>query len=252
MDSPCFALKRSLAACLSGLVLAGASAQAAPPAAPNAAAVQGNASGIYGGASGIYVGVIGKDDNVLLSLRGDAGISGSYHHERGWNQEVYELSGNASGQRITLRSGGNAALRAQGGRFEGSASADGATISGTWVGADGRRLPFTLTRAAAWTTQAVVADGGVRSCERPRFADARYERVNRELAEACDYFLADGHEGPGKLRLEIDSLGQYMVAAVAYAENRGRELPPEVIAVDLGSSAEESPLPPSTTLAARP
>jgi hypothetical protein len=92
----------------------------------------------------------------------------------------------------------------------------------------------------------------VRSCERPRFADARYERVNRELAQACDYFLADGHEGPGQLRLEIDSLGQYMVAAVAYAENRGRELPPEVIAVDLGSSAEESPLASSTTLAARP
>jgi len=245
MDSPCFALKRTLAACLSGLVLACAGAHAAPPAAPNAAAVQGNASGIY-------VGVIGKDDTVLLSLRGDAGLSGSYHHERGWNQEVYELSGNASGQRITLRSGGNAALRAQGGRFEGSASADGATISGTWVGADGRRQPFTLTRAAAWNTQAVVADGGVRSCERPRFAEARYERVNRELAEACDYFLADGHEGPGKLRLEIDSLGQYMVAAVAYAENRGRELPREVIAVDLGGSAEELPVPPSTTLAARP
>ncbi|MDB5807483.1 MAG: hypothetical protein JWN73_4805 [Betaproteobacteria bacterium] len=200
-------------------------------------------------AQGVYVGEIGEGNNVLLTLEpsaaGVVAVSGSYHPALGWNQQDFQVAGQ-------LRPDGRLALRAtltgargkvaQAGRFETKLSKDGEHISGTWTSADGRRkLPVTLTRAAAWTSQAVEADGGVRNCVRPRFTDPRYEQVNRELAEACDYFLADGHEGPGRLRLEIDSLGQYMVAAVAYASNRGADLPPEVIAVDLGSSEDSAP-----------
>jgi hypothetical protein len=250
----------AFATCLGTLALACAAAGTMPAtvALPQATAAAGqpNAGGI---GAGIYVGTIGGDDNVLVSLHPAQGgaLAGSYHHARGWNQEVYELSGSlAQDTRLSLRSGGNAALRAQGGRFEGKLSADGAAFTGTWTGPGGRRLPVTLTRAATWHTQSVLADGGTRSCERPRFADVRYERLNRELAEACDYFLADGAEGPGKLRLEIDSLGQYMAAAVAYAESRGRELPPEVITVDLGEAANTQaaaqPEPRGTALATRP
>jgi hypothetical protein len=256
----------ALATCLSTLALACAAAggthnSTSPSGATNAASTAVPPAQDAGSA-GIYLGTIGADDNVLVSLRAQpaAGISGSYHHARGWSQEVYELTGTLSREtQLILKSGGNATLRAQGGRFEGKLSADGSTFTGTWSGPGGRRLPVTLNRVATWHTQSVLADGGTRSCERPRFADARYERLNRELAEACDYFLADGAEGPGKLRLEIDSLGQYMAAAVAYAENRGRELPPEVIALDLseaaGSQAADqaaAPSPRSTALATRP
>lgn len=251
----------ALATCLSTLALACAAAGVTSNAAAPAAAVanEANATATPAGSAGIYMGTIGGDDNVLVSLRAQpaGGISGSYHHARGWSQEVYELTGALTREtQLSLRSGGNAALRAQGGRFEGKLSADGSTFTGTWTGPGGRRLPVTLSRAATWHTQSVLADGGTRSCERPRFADARYERLNRELAEACDYFLADGAQGPGKLRMEIDSLGQYMAAAVAYAENRGRELPPEVIAVDLsetaGMQAGAQPEPRNTALATRP
>jgi hypothetical protein len=90
-------------------------------------------------------------------------------------------------------------------------------------------------RAAEWVRQSVKADRGVRTCVRPRFFDPAYARVNIELAEACDYFLADGQEGPGTLSLEIDSVTGSVVAAVAYANTGGREHPPEVITVDLAA-----------------
>jgi len=193
-------------------------------------------------AQGVYMGEIGAGNTVLLTLEPPASgatVSGSYHPALGWNQQDFQLSGRiGAGGRLALRATltGARGKVAQAGRFDAKLNENGERISGTWTSADGRRkLPVTLTRAAAWTRQAVEADGGVRTCERPRFTDVRYEQVNRELAEACDYFLADGHEGPGQLRLEIDSLGQYMVAAVAYASNRGTDLPPEVIAIDLGS-----------------
>ena len=192
-------------------------------------------------AQGIYMGEIGEGNAVLLTLEPaapGAAIAGSYHPALGWNQQDMQLAGKADGQRLTLRTSAAGAhgKLIQTGRVEARLSPDGAAISGTWTSADGHRhAPVTLTRAATWTSQAVQADGGVRNCERPRFSDVRYERVNRELADACDYFLADGTQGPGQLRLEIDSLGQYMVAAVAYASNRGQELVPEVITVDLGS-----------------
>ncbi|HEX4327327.1 MAG TPA: hypothetical protein VH105_10940 [Burkholderiales bacterium] len=199
-------------------------------------------------AQGVYVGEIGPGNAVLLTLEPAApgsAVTGAYHPALGWNQQDWQLSGQlSSSRRLNLRATESSAhgKAAEAGRFDARVSEDGARIAGTWTSADGRRrLPVSLTRAASWSTQAVEADGGVRTCERPQFADARYERVNRELAEACDYFLADGHEGPGKLRLEIDSLGQYMVAAIAYARNRGAELPPEVIAVDLGSEDDSLP-----------
>lgn len=207
--------------------------------------------------AGIYVGNIGENDTVVLSLRAATNLcgsqlTGSYHHANGADQEVYEVAGSAQpGQRLTLRGSGAPTLRTRGGRFEGNANTDGSTITGTWIAADGRRQPFALQRAAAWTSQAVQAKGGVRSCERPQFTETRYLPVNRELAEACDYFLADGLQGPGTLRLEIDSLGQYMVAAVAYAKSGGRELPPEIIAVDLGQEGEVAQAR-DTTLARRP
>ena len=197
---------------------------------------------------GIYVGEIGRGNGVLLTLEPattGGTISGTYHPALGWNQQDWQLTGQLSADRrlslrATLEDGHRKAAGA--GRFDVRISEDGAHIDGLWISADGgRKLPVSLTRTAAWTTQAVEADGGVRVCERPQFADARYERANRELAEACDYFLADGHEGPGKLRLEIDSLGQYMVAAIAYASNRGVDLPPEVIAVDLGGDDDSLP-----------
>jgi len=205
---------------------------------------------------GVYVGDVGNGNTVLMSLQasGAASVSGAYHYARGWTQDNMELAGEVgANQRIALRETlMGSGQRKQSGRFEGRVSGGGATISGTWTSADGRRsLPFTLTRAAAWTRLAALADGGVRDCERPRFFDARYARLNRELAEACDYFLADGHQGPGTLRLEIDSLGQYMVAAVAYASNGGHELPPEVIAVDLGSSEDDLPESHASKVAAR-
>lgn len=192
-------------------------------------------------AQGIYVGEIGQGNAVLLTLDPAAGnaLAGSYHPAQGWNQADTGLAGRADANGILHLAASQAGAKGKivrTGRMEVRPNADGSALHGIWVSADGRRkLPVTLTRAAAWASQAVEAAGGVRTCERPHFSDARYERVNRELAEACDYFLADGAEGPGKLRLEIDSLGQYMVAAVAYASNRGQDLPPEVIAVDLGS-----------------
>jgi hypothetical protein len=203
-------------------------------------------------AQGVYVGEIGPGNAVLLTLAPAApgsAVIGAYHSALGWNQQDWQLSGQLSASRhLSLRAtlDGARGKAAEAGRFDARLDArisdDGTRIGGTWISADGRRkLPVSLTRAASWTTQAVVADGGVRTCERPQFSDARYERANRELAEACDYFLADGHEGPGKLRLEIDSLGQYMVAAIAYASNRGTDLPPEVIAVDLGSEDDNLP-----------
>jgi hypothetical protein len=199
-------------------------------------------------AQGLYVGEIGPGNAVLLTLESAASgsaVTGAYHPALGWNQQDGQLSGQlTAGQRLNLRATVDDAhgKAAAAGRLDARISADGSRIAGTWISADGRRkLPVSLTRTASWTTQAVEADGGVRVCERPQFADARYERANRELAEACDYFLADGHEGPGKLRLEIDSLGQYMVAAIAYASNRGIDLPPEVIAVDLGSEDDSLP-----------
>ena len=198
-------------------------------------------------AQGVYVGEIGPGNAVLLTLEPAApggAVTGAYHPALGWNQQDWQLSGQLSAnQRLNLRAtlDGARGKAAEAGRFDARVSADGTRIAGTWISADGRRkLPLSLTRTASWTTQAVEADGGVRTCERPQLADPRYERVNRELAEACDYFLADGHEGPGKLRLEIDSLGQYMVAAIAYASNRGADLPPEVIAVDIGSEEDSA------------
>jgi hypothetical protein len=199
-------------------------------------------------AQGVYEGEIGRGNAVLLTLEPaatGAAVSGSYHPAMGWNQQDFQVTGQITADgRLTLRATliGARDKVAQAGRFDAKLNQTGERISGTWTSADGRRkLPVTLTRAATWTSQAVEADGGVRTCERRRFTDPRYEQVNRELAEACDYFLADGHEGPGKLRLEIDSLGQYMVAAVAYASNRGADLPPEVIAIDLGSGEDNAP-----------
>jgi hypothetical protein len=199
-------------------------------------------------AQGVYMGEIGSGNAVLLTLKPAApgsAVTGAYHPALGWNQQDWQLSGQLSASRhLNLRAtlDGAHGKAAEAGQFDTRISDDGTRIAGTWISADGRRkLPVSLTRAASWTTQAVVADGGVRTCERPQFSEARYERANRELAEACDYFLADGHEGPGRLRLEIDSLGQYMVAAIAYASNRGTELAPEVIAVDLGSEDDSTP-----------
>lgn len=211
-------------------------------------------------AQGVYVGEIGAGNTVLLTLDPAAGdaVSGSYHPALGWNQRDTSLAGKVAGTRLTLIATQAAAkgklLRT--GRIDASLSEDGESLRGTWISADGRRkLPVTLTRAASWHTQAVEADGGVRVCERPRFSDSRYESVNRELAETCDYFLADGGKGPGKLRLEIDSVGQYMVAAVAYASNRGEELPPDVITVDLDgpdNAAGAYPPPATRAIAWRP
>ena len=46
---------------------------------------------------------------------------------------------------------------------------------------------------------------------------------------------------PGACTWKSIALGQYMVAAIAYAENSGRELPPETIAVDLGATEDAPP-----------
>jgi len=188
--------------------------------------------------AGLYLGDLGGGDTVLLTLRASDGqpaqLAASYHHARGWDQQVFELTGSAQANRLTLRG-----ATAKVGAFDLRAQ-DADTLTGTWTDPAGRRQAVTLTRAASWSTQSVLAKDGVRSCERPRFTEARYERINRELAEACDYFLADGFEGPGTLRMEIDSLGQYMVAAVAYAKSGGRELPPEIIAIDLGTAVENT------------
>ena len=234
------------------LALACGVAHAAP-------AQEDNGVNVLHAAQSLYVGDVGQGNEVLLVLKPAGGrkLAGSYHYARGWSQDELALAGDAINQQVVLR---ETLITEQGkhsrsGVFRGQISADGSTITGTWISTDGRRkLPFTLTRAATWSTQSVAADGGVRSCERPRFADTRYERLNRELAEACDYFLADGHEGPGRLHLEIDSLGQYMVAAIAYAENSGRELPPETIAVDLGATEDAPPelRPAVTAIASHP
>lgn len=223
-------LRSALATASTALALQCSFAHAAPATPPAAAPVQG-----------LYAGTLGNGQAVLVSLHAQgATLTGSYHFElsgQGWTEEEVGLTG-TTGARLTLRETlpGPRGKKAGSGVFDASASADGATLTGTWKSADGKRsLPFTLSRAAAWHTQAVLADGGLRTCERPRFADERYTPVNRELAEACDYFLADGHAGPGHLRVEIDSLGQYIVSAVAYATSGGRELAPETIAVDLGA-----------------
>ncbi|HEY4372116.1 MAG TPA: hypothetical protein VGN52_09345 [Burkholderiales bacterium] len=211
-------------------------------------------------AQGVYAGEIGAGNTVLLTLDPAAGaaLTGSYHPALGWNQQDTSVTGQTADGRVTLattQTGPKGKLRRTG-RIDARLSENGDSLRGTWTSADGRRkLPVTLARAASWHTQAVEADGGVRVCERPRFSDNRYESVNRELAETCDYFLADGREGPGKLRLEIDSVGQYMVAAVAYASNRGQELPPEVITVDLGgpdNAAGAYPPPATRAIAWRP
>ena len=213
---------------------------------------------------GLYLGEVGPGNAVLVSLKPGAvadgargpAIQGEYHYARGWSPDILALSGEVgSARRLVLRETlvdtHDRPVRT--GTFRGHLAADASAISGTWSSADGRRqLPFHLARAAQWTSQSVKADGGVRSCERPQFSDPRYAKVNRELAEACDYFLADGAQGPGTLSLAIDSLGQYMVAAVAYATTQGRELPPEVIAIDLGSDAPAMPDPTIRAVAARP
>ena len=210
-------------------------------------------------AQGLYLGEVGHGNAVLVTLKPGAPstrignvvpatLSGEYHYAKSWSQDTLELAGEIEpNRRLALW---ETLVRADGkrnstGSFAGRVSLDGATISGQWKSGDGRRTqPFTLTRTAFWTTQSVVAQGnpkagvapGVRSCERPQFIDAKFAPVNLELAQACDAFLADGAEGSGHLSLAIDSLGQYLVAAVAYATTGGRELPPEVITVDLGTA----------------
>jgi hypothetical protein len=214
-------------------------------------------------AQGLYSGEVGPGNAVLVALKPGAPstriaavppatLTGAYHYARSWSQDTLELSGEVvANRRVALRETlvGADGKQRQTGTFEGRVSRDGAQISGQWHSGDGRRTaPFHLTRAAVWTAQAVRAQGdptagvapGVRTCERPQFIDARYTRVNQELAEACDAFLADGSEGAGKLSLHIDSLGEYLVAAVAYATSGGRELPPEVITVDLGSTDDST------------
>lgn len=211
---------------------------------------------------GLYLGEIGPGNKVLVSLRGgpaanpggtSAGLSGEYHYARIWSQDRLQLAGE-------VRSDGRVAvhetLAAQDGRhgrsgeFKGEASPDGGAILGTWSSADGRRShAFGLVRAAEWVRQSVKADRGVRTCVRPRFFDPGYDKLNRELAEACDYFLADGREGPGFLSLEIDSFTGPVVAAVAYATSGGAELPPEVITVDLTGEGGSAPVIPTAPAA---
>jgi hypothetical protein len=213
---------------------------------------------------GLYLGEVGPGNPVLVSLkpgtaangaRGQS-VQGEYHYARGWSPDILALNGESGPDRRlelreTLVDTHDRATRT--GTFRGHVAPDAGAISGTWSSADGRRkLAFNLARAAQWTTQSVKAEGGVRSCERPQFSDPRYAKVNRELAQACDYFLADGTQGPGTLSLAIDSMGQYMVAAVAYATSQGREQPPEVIAIDLGSDEPAMPDPAIRAVAVRP
>jgi hypothetical protein len=201
-------------------------------------------------AGGLYFGEIGPGNQVLVSLKpadptsGASGavpmsLTGEYHYARIWSQDRLELSGEiAADDRIAMHETlvGPRGQRRQTGAFKGRVAQGGDWISGTWASGDGRHThAFVLVRAAEWTRQSVVADDGIRTCVRPRFFDQRYEKLNGELAQACDLFLADGHEGPGLLTLEIDSLSGSVVAAVGYATNRGHESPPEVITVDVSS-----------------
>ncbi len=205
--------------------------------------------------SGLYVGEIGAGNQVLVSLQpgAPATLTGEYHYARIWAQDRLELNGKLGRDgRIVIRETlvGQNGQRSRTGIFKGRVWEGGSEITGTWASNDGRSVhAFVLVRAAEWSRQSVKADGGVRTCVRPRFFDTRYDKVNRDLAEACDYFLADGHEGPGLLTLAIDSVSGPVVAAVAYATTRGRELPPEVITVDTSSSEGETENPLSAALA---
>jgi hypothetical protein len=232
----------SLRATAAALALTCAAAHAAPP------------------VSGMYLGEIGAGNKVLMSLEtsgqsarsedtAPVALTGEYHYARIWSQDSLELNGKIGrGGRLVMRETlvGPNGKRTQTGAFKGQVSHDGGEIAGTWTSGDARHAhAFVLVRAAEWRRQSVQADAGVRTCVRPRFFDARYDQLNRELAQACDYFLADGHEGPGLLTLEIDSVSGPLVAAVAYATTRGHDLPPEVITVDLSGNdgGVEKPLP---------
>lgn len=206
--------------------------------------------------SGLYVGEVGAGNKVLMSLKPGAGaqaLAGEYHYARIWSQDSLELAGKVdSARHIRMRETlvGQDGERSRSGEFRGEVSPDGTAITGTWKSGDGRRNhAFALVRAAEWVRQSVKADRGVRTCVRPRFFDPGYARVNMELAEACDYFLADGQDGPGTMSLEIDSVTGSVVAAVAYART-GRERPPEVITVDLAAD-EDGTNPLQAALAAR-
>ena len=216
--------------------------------------------------SGLYLGEVGAGNKVLMSLKAGepstrltgaapATLAGEYHYARIWSQDRLELAGEIeTDRRVVIRETlvGKNGQRRQSGEFRGKLAPDGGAITGNWVSSDGRRAhAFALVRAAEWVTQSVKADGGVRSCERPRFFDPRYTGLNNELAEACDYFLADGHEGPGRLALEIDSVTGSVVAAIAYATVGGHELPPEVITVDLAAGDSGMPAALPAAVAAR-
>ena len=122
------------------LALACGVAHAAP-------AQEDNGVNVLHAAQSLYVGDVGQGNEVLLVLKPAGGrkLAGSYHYARGWSQDELALAGDAINQQVVLR---ETLITEQGkhsrsGVFRGQISADGSTITGTWISTDGRRkLPL--------------------------------------------------------------------------------------------------------------